>query len=223
MNLRGMRPADDLVLEDEPTAGRQRLQLQLHVRVLAVTAGLADQAILRVDGPGDRLAVSHLRRAHVGGHLELAHAGGRPAPPGAARPCRRWSFRPVLGSVATWNVGSSSASRCRPSVNLSSSAFDFGSMDSFDHRRREDDLFQDDRSVLAVQRLARGDLLEAQHRADVARFDVIDLFAVVGVHAHQPADAFPRPPVRVVHRVAAPDRRPNRRGNRPTGPRTDRC
>ena len=47
---------------------------------------------------------------------------------------------------------------------------------------------EDDRVVLVADRVARLDVLEADGRRDVARPDLLDLLALVGVHLEEPAD-----------------------------------
>ena len=80
----------DLVDELVATTRAGRLEVDDDVAVLAPAAGLADVALLDVlDRLGDRLAVRHLRLAHVGDHVRTRASSGRPAPRGAARPCPR--------------------------------------------------------------------------------------------------------------------------------------
>ena len=66
------RAADDLV--DELVAGALlvRLELDDRVAVLALAAGLADEAAVALGGAADGLAIGDLRLADVGGDLELA-------------------------------------------------------------------------------------------------------------------------------------------------------
>ena len=52
---------------------RQRLHGQLHVAVLTAAAGLLDMFVLAFGGLQNRLAIGHLRAAHVRLHAELAH------------------------------------------------------------------------------------------------------------------------------------------------------
>ena len=66
------RPADDLVDELVARALLGRLELDDGVAVLALAAGLADEATVALGGTTDRLAVGDLRLADVGGDLELA-------------------------------------------------------------------------------------------------------------------------------------------------------
>ena len=58
-----------------------------------------------------------------------------------------------------------------------------------DDRLREGDRLEDDRVVRVGQRVAGEGVLEADGRGDVARVDLVDLLAVVGVHLEDAADA----------------------------------
>ena len=66
------RAADDLVDELVARALLWRLELDDRVAVLALAAGLADEAAVALGGAADGLAVGDLRLADVGGDLELA-------------------------------------------------------------------------------------------------------------------------------------------------------
>src|SRR3989449_10016102 len=57
-----------------------------------------------------------------------------------------------------------------------------------DDRGGEFDRLQDDRLILVTKGVA-GDAFQADTRGDVARIDGVDLFALVGMHAQQAADA----------------------------------
>src|SRR6185312_4313711 len=94
--------AHDLVLEDVALAGLGRLEVDHHVAVLTLAAGLANELALDLlDALANRLAIRDLRAADV---------------------CD------VSGSVWTRNVGSSSESFWSAIASLSWSAFVFGSM-----------------------------------------------------------------------------------------------
>src|SRR4028119_2257508 len=71
--LAGDHAAHDLVFEDEALARLGRHHVDDHVAVLARATRLAHELALDLLHPlADRLAVGHLRPAHVGLHLELA-------------------------------------------------------------------------------------------------------------------------------------------------------
>ena len=71
-----------------------------------------------------------------------------------------------------------------------------------DNRRRELDRLEHDRVLLVANRVARGDVLQADAGADVAGVDLADLFALVGVHLQQAADALAALASAVVNAVA---------------------
>ncbi len=72
----------------------------------------------------------------------------------------------------------------------------------FDHRRREVDRLEHDRRLFGADRVARDEVLEANGRADIAGENLRDLFALVGVHLQQTADALRLASARVQNRVA---------------------
>jgi hypothetical protein len=76
-----------------------------------------------------------------------------------------------------------------PWPSFSWSALVFGSIGERDDRLREDHLLEDDRLLLVAERVAGGRRLEADRGGDVAGVDFLDLFALVGVHLQQAADA----------------------------------
>jgi len=64
--------ANDLVFEEEASAWRGGFEIDYHVPVLTLAAGLADKFGLHLfDALGDRLPIGHLRPAHVRLDLEL--------------------------------------------------------------------------------------------------------------------------------------------------------
>ena len=69
----GIDAAHDFVDELEALARLVRLQANLDVTVLAAAAGLANVLAFRLRLLADGLAIGHLRLAHVGLHVELAH------------------------------------------------------------------------------------------------------------------------------------------------------
>ena len=64
-NCRGIDAAEDVVLELEVAAARQRLHADLAVAELAVAAGLLLVPAVRLGGRRDRLAVGNPRRLEV--------------------------------------------------------------------------------------------------------------------------------------------------------------
>src|SRR6266513_856085 len=174
--------AYDVVLEDEARAGLARRHMDDHVPVLAAAAGLADELALHVlDALAHRLAVGHLRSAHVGVDLELAlHALDQDfqvqlAHPGDDR-LRRLGVamnaerRIFLGELLLVGLG-------------------LGLDGDRDHRLGELHRLEDDGVALVTQRVAGLRVLQPDGRRDVARAHLFDFLALVRVHLQQPADA----------------------------------
>ncbi len=67
------------------------------------------------------------------------------------------------------------------------------------HRRGEFDSFENDGLIFVAQRVAGGHTLQAHYRGDITRVNGFDFFALVGVHAQQPAHALARVLRRVVN------------------------
>ena len=86
------------------------------------------------------------------------------------------------------------------------------------HGRREVDLLERDREVFVADGVARRDGLQSDRGADVAGHDFLDVFALVGVHAHQAADAFFAALGYVVTRSRPRSSCPSTRGRRPADP-----
>ena len=61
----------------------------------------------------------------------------------------------------------------------------------FDNRIREDHTFQDDLMILVAQGVACRGILQTHSTGDLTGIDRFDLFAVIGVHQHDTADALP--------------------------------
>ena len=189
MNSVGIEPPLILETKSKPSPGR-RLDVDVDDAVLARAAGLADELALDLrGGAADGLAVGDLRLADVGLDVELAphavdedlevqlaHARrsrsgrsprwsgpGRSGPPRPGGRGRRdifsWSDF-VLGSTATLMTGSGN-SIISSLIGASGAA-----------------------SVSPGD-----DLLDADRRGDVARVDLVELLAVVGVHHQDAADA----------------------------------
>ena len=70
------------------------------------------------------------------------------------------------------------------------------------HRHRERDRLERNRMPLVADRVARADVLQSNHGADVARENLLDIFALVGVHLEQTPDALRLLRARDQHRLA---------------------
>ena len=60
------------------------------------------------------------------------------------------------------------------------------------NRRGKLDGFEDDGLVFVAKRVAGVDALQSHARANIARINFVDLFALVGMHLQQAADALAR-------------------------------
>ena len=73
---------------------------------------------------------------------------------------------------------------------------------NLDDRLREVDRLEHDRVLVVADRVAGDEVLEADRGADIARENLGDLFALVGVHLQQTADALRLAGARIQNRVA---------------------
>ena len=70
------------------------------------------------------------------------------------------------------------------------------------HRHRKHDRLQRDRMLFVADGVARTDVSEADHGADVSGQNFLDVFALIGVHLEQAANALMLLRARVQHRLA---------------------
>ena len=188
--LAGDRGAHDLVHELVATTLRQGLDLDDGVAVLALAAGLADEAPVALGGPADRLAVGDLRLADVRRHLELAHHAVHEdvevqlAHAGDQRLARLLVRLDAEGGVLLGQALERDAQLVLVGLGL-------GLDRNLDHRLGERHRLQDHGVIRVRQRVAREGLLEADGGRDVARVHDVDLFAVVRVHLEDAADPLP--------------------------------
>ena len=179
-----------MIFDDEVEAlAGGRLDVDVDDAVLARAAGLLDEAALDLLGrAADRLAVGDLRAADVGLdavlalhavdedlEVQLAHAGDL----GLAGLLVGLDLegRVLLGQAAEGDghlllVGL----RLRLDGDL-------------DDRLGEVDVLELIGALGRAQRVAGRDLLDADGRGDVARVDLVDLLAIVGVHHQDAPDA----------------------------------
>jgi len=100
---------------------------------------------------------------------------------------------PESSSVRTLKVGSSSASRDRATPIFSWSALVLGLDGHRDDRIRKGNGAQGDGVMRRAERIAGFQLFHSHAGADVASHNLADVFALVGVHLDQPADALVLP------------------------------
>src|ERR1700694_4421634 len=183
----GNRAADDLVDELEALARLIWLDVDLGVAVLAATAGLPDEAPDAVRLALDRLPVGDLRLADVGVNrkfaqhpvdddleVQLAHSGDDGL--GGLLVGPYLESRVFLGELRE---------RLAPLLLVDLGA---GRDRHADDRVRKDDRLEKDRVVLVGEGVPRRRLLQPDGRGDIARVDLGDLLAVVGVHLQDAAD-----------------------------------
>src|SRR6267378_2992420 len=165
-----------------------RMQLDLAVAVLALAAGLLDVFALANGLLANRLAVRHLRTAHVRLHVvfaqhavhdnfqvQFAHAGDQRLSGirlGGNAERRIFLRKPlhghaqfVLVSLGLWLDGHGN------------------------HGRREFDGFEDDLLVFVAERVAGIHVFQTDASANVAGIYFFDFFALVGMHLQQAANA----------------------------------
>src|SRR5205809_4178426 len=183
------RAPDDLVLEDEAGARRPRLEVDDHVAVLAAAPGLPDEPALDVfDALADGLAVGDLGPADVGLHLELAlhpvhdDLEVQLAHPGDDRLVRLRVGVHAEGGVLFGELRQGHAELVLVGLGL-------GLDRDRDHRLGEAHRLEDDRVLGVAQGVTGLGVLEADRGGDVPRAYFLQLFALVGVHLQQPADA----------------------------------
>ena len=96
---------------------------------------------------------------------------------------------PLSGSVLTLKVGIFLRQLAQRDAHLFLVALGLGLDSNRNHRRRKFDGLKHDRMVLIANRVAGGDVLQADAGADIAGVDLGDVLALVGVHLQQAADA----------------------------------
>ena len=180
-------PADDLV--DELVAGALlgRLELDDRVAVLALAAGLADEAAVALGRAADGLAIGDLRLADVRGDLELAdHPVDEDVEVELAHPGDERLRRLRVGVDAEGRVLLGQALQRERELVLVGLGLRLDL--DLDDRLGEGHRLEDDLVIGVGQRVAGEGVLEADGRRDVARVDLVDLLAVVRVHLEDAAD-----------------------------------
>src|SRR6185312_7474297 len=174
---------------------------QFHASVLSATAGLLLVRVVILGFLADGLAVGHLRLADVCIHVKfalhaidndfevkLAHSGKNGLPGfGIGRYLQRGIFGDQLVNRQT---------------HLFLVGFSFRLDGKLDNGRREVDGFEQHRGPVVTDRVAGGNLLQADSRADVARQNFTNFFALVGMHLHEAANALLLIFARIDYRVA---------------------
>src|SRR5439155_13822264 len=162
---------------------------------------LADKLAFALGGLGDGFAISNLRRARIGLHLELA----KQAVPDDfqvqfthARDDELAGF--FIGETAKRRVLLRQALQTFPHLVTISLRlrFDRHADDRLGERRR----FEHDIKILVAQRVASPDVAQADERGDVARENLVHVLALAALNDHQPADTLAFARTRIVNRFA---------------------
>src|SRR6185437_1290208 len=181
--------AHDLVLEHEALPRARRLHVDHDVAVLSLAARLADELPFHLlHALLDRLAIRHLRAANVRVHLELAlhaihddfqvqlaHAGDDRL---SSLGIRVHPERRVFLGELLQRDGELVLVRLR-----------LGLDGDVNHRGRELHGLENDRLVLERKGVAGTRVPQSDGGRNVAGANLLDLFALVGVHLQQPAHA----------------------------------
>jgi hypothetical protein len=151
-------------------------------------AGLAHELAFLLDRLADGLAVGDLRLADVGLDVELAlHAVDEDLQVQLAHAGDDGLAGLFVGAHAEGRIFLRQAAQGDAHLLLVGLGL---RLDRHrDDRLREDHALQRDDVVLRAQRVAGGDVLQAHRGGDVAGAHFLDLFAVVGVHLQDAADA----------------------------------
>ena len=187
MNSLGIAPPLILLTKSKPFAGGG-LEVDHDVAVLTAAARLADESALDLLGrTADRLPIGDLGAADVGVHAELAqqavddHLEVQLAHPVDQRLARLLLRLHLERGVLLGQPGQARGQLLLVGLRLRLDR-------DGDHRLRELDRLQHDRSVGRAQGVAGARLLQADAGADVAGEALLDLLTVVGVHHQEPAD-----------------------------------
>ena len=167
-------------------AGLVGLHMDLHVTILALTAGLTGILGILVHCLADGLLVGHLGRAHVGLHLELPQQAVHDdlqmqlAHTGDDGLTRLLVGVGAEGGVLLGKLGQGDG-------HLFLAGLGLGLDGHADHRLGELHGLQDNGILLIAQRVAGGGVLQTHHGGDVAGVDGLDVLAVIGVHLQDAA------------------------------------
>ena len=195
------RAAHDIVDKFVALARLVRFNTDFGVTVLAAATGLANVFTFRFSLLANRLAIRDLRLAHVGFYFVLAHHAVDD------------DFQVQLAHSADDGL-----SAVGIGVNLKSGIFlrQLGQRHAHlflvslglrfnrdvDNRNRELDRLECDGMILVTNRVTGADILQTDSRANVARENLADVFALVGVHLQQTPDTLGASAAGVQHGIA---------------------
>jgi hypothetical protein len=201
MNSFGHRAAHDFVDELVALARLVRIEINLRVPVLAAAAGLANVLAFGFGVLADGLAIRHLRLADVGfdfifAHhavdddfeMQLAHAAD--------------DGLPAVGIGVNFEGRIFLRQSRQRHAHLFLIGLGLGLDGHRNYRHRKHDRLERDRMLFFANRVASTNVSEADHGADVARENFLNVFALVGVHLEQTPNALVLLRTRVHHRLA---------------------
>ena len=201
MNSLRHRTADDVVDEFVARPGRLRIQLDLGVTVLAAAAGLANVLAFGFGVLANGFAIRHLRLAHVRFDFVLAHHAvdddfemqlAHAADDGLS----------AVGVGVNLEGGIFLGQLGKRHAHFFLVGFGLGLDRDRNHGNREGNVLQSDGMLFVADGVAGRNVLQTDGSADIARQNFIDVFALVGVHLQQTADALAASAAGVEHRVA---------------------
>ena len=178
-----------------------RVEINLGVTVLAASAGLANVFALGFGVLADGLAIRHLRLADVGLDLVLAHhAVDNDFQMQLAHAADDGLSAVGIGVNFKGRIFLGQAAERHAHLFLIRLGLRFDR--NRDHGNRKRDRLQRNGMIFVANRVARTHILQSHSRADVARQNLADLFALVGVHLQQTPNALGLGRANVPHRIA---------------------
>ena len=169
----------------------------------------------------NRLAVRHLRPAHVGLHAELAHHPVHDNFQVQLAHSRNQRLpRIVIGMNAECGIFLRELAQRRAHFFLI--GFSLGFDRHGNNGSGKVDVFEDDRLLFITKRVAGRRILQSDASGDVARFNRLDFFALIRVHSQQTSHALARFSRRVVNKLPRLQARPSKHGCKSNGRRMGR-
>ena len=197
----GHRAADDIVHEFVARARRLRFEPNLGVTVLPAAAGLADVLALGFGFLANGFAVGHLRLAYIRLDLVLAHH--------AIDDDLQMQFTHAADDgLPTVRIGVNFegwvflGKTPQRHAHLFLIGLGLGLDRNRNDGNRKRNRFQRDGMGFVANRVARADVLQTNRGADIARQNLVDVFALVGVHLEQAANALGASTSGAKHRIA---------------------
>src|SRR6266849_6877781 len=195
------RDAYDFVDEFVSLARLVRIKIDLRVTVLAAATGLPYVLAFRLRVLANGLAIRHLRLADVGLDLVLAHHA-------VDDDLQMQLAHAADDRLPAIRIGVNLEGRIflRQSCERHAHLFLIGFGLRFDgnrnHRHREHNRLQCDRMLFVADGVARTDVSQPDHGADVPGENLLDVFPLIGMHLEQATYSLMLLRTRVHHRLA---------------------